>query len=86
MAGGQQAGEECAESHERGGGEQSASGKGVLHPVGENGVEKAVKEKSYDDACRRADERDTRGYPKNMRARRAERQADAKLRSALRTL
>ena len=44
VAGGQQAGEECAESEERGGCEQTACGKGALHPVGEDGAEKAVKE------------------------------------------
>ena len=84
VAGGQQAGEECAESEERGGCEQSACGKGALHPVGEDGAEKAVKRKTDDNARGRADERDARGDPQDVRARRAERQADAELRSALR--
>ena len=84
VEGGQQAGEECAESEERGGSEQTAYGKGVLHPVGEDGAEKAVKGKADDNARGRADERDARGDPQDVRARRAERQADAELRSALR--
>ncbi len=42
MAGRQQAGEECAETEEGGGCDQTACGKGVLHPVGEDGAEKAV--------------------------------------------
>ncbi len=84
VAGGQQAGEECAESEERGGCEQTACGKGALHPVGEEGAEKAVKGKPDDNARGRADERDARGDPQDVRARRAERQADAELRSALR--
>jgi hypothetical protein len=84
VAGGQQAGEECAESEERGGREQTACGKGGLHPVGEDGAEKAVKGKTDDNARGRADERDARGHPQDVRARRAERQADAELRSALR--
>ena len=84
VAGGQQAGEECAESEERGGCEQTAHGKGVLHPVGEDGAEKAIKGKTDDNARGRADERDARGDPQDVRARRAERQADAELRSALR--
>ena len=49
----------------------------------EDGAEKAVKGKTSDNARGRADERDTRGDPKDVRARRAERQADAELRSAL---
>ena len=84
MAGGQQAGEECAESEERGGCEQTACGKGALHPVGEDGAEKAVKGKTDDNARGRADERDARGDPQDVRARCAERQADTELRSALR--
>ena len=84
MAGGQQAGEECAESEERGGCEQTACGKGVLHPVGENGAEKAVHGKTHDNARGHADERDARGDPQHVLARRAKRQADAELRSALR--
>ena len=70
MAGGQQAGEECAESEERGGCEQTACGKGALHPAGEDGAEKAVKGKTDDDARSRADERDPRGDPEDVRARR----------------
>ena len=84
VAGGQQAGEECAESEERGGCEETACGKGALHPVGEDGAEKAIKCKTDDDARGRADKRDARSDPQDMRARRAERQADAELRSALR--
>ena len=42
VAGGQQAGEERAESEQRGGGEETPGGKGVLHPVGENRAKKAV--------------------------------------------
>src|SRR5882757_2696903 len=84
VAGWQQAGEECAESEQRGGCEQTACGKGALHPVGEDGAEEAVKGKTDDDARGRADQRDARGDPQDVRARRAERQADAELRSALR--
>ena len=84
VAGGQQAGEECAESEERGGCEQTACGKGALHPVGEDRAKKAVEGKTDDNARGRADERDARGDPQDVRARRAERQADAELRSALR--
>src|SRR5271167_1245014 len=80
----QQAGEECAESEERGGCEQTARGKGALHPVGEDSAEKAVKGKTDDNARGRADQRDARGDPQDVRARRAERQAHAELRSALR--
>src|SRR5450432_3677414 len=83
VAGGQQAGEECTDAEERGGCEQTGCGKRVLHPVGENGTEKAVHGKTYDNACGRADERDARGDPQNVLARRAERQANAELRSAL---
>jgi hypothetical protein len=50
VAGGQKAGEECAESEERGGCEQTACGKGALHLVGEDGAEKAVKGKTDDNA------------------------------------
>ena len=42
VARGQQAGEECAESEERGGCEETAYGEGALHPVGENRAKKAV--------------------------------------------
>src|ERR1700728_3649326 len=84
VAGGQQAGEDCAESEERGSREQTACGKGVLHPVGEDGAENAVKGKTDDNARSRADERDARSDPQDVRAWRAERQANAELRSALR--
>src|SRR3984957_16120467 len=84
VEGGQQAGEERAESEQRGGGEKTACGKGVLHPVGEDGAEKAVKGKTDDDAGSRADEGDSPGGPQNLRAGRAKGQADAELRSALR--
>jgi len=84
VASGQHAGEKRAKSEERGGCEQTACGKGVLHPVGENSAEKAIQCKTDDNARGRADERDTRGDPQDVRARRAERQADAKLRGALR--
>src|SRR6202167_6098034 len=84
VAGWQQAGEECAESEERGGCEQTACGKGALHPVGEDGAEEAVKGKTDDNARGRADERDAGGDPQDVRARRAERQAHTELRSALR--
>ena len=84
VAGGQQAGEDGAESEERGGCEQTACGKSALHPVGEDGAEKAIKGKTDDNARGRADERDARRDPQNVRARRAERQSDAELRSALR--
>src|SRR5438046_964892 len=80
----QQAGEECAESEERGGCEETTRGKGALHPVGEDGAEKAVNGNTDDHARGRADQRDTRGSPQHMRARRAQRQADAELRRALR--
>ncbi len=59
-------------------------GKGALHPVGEDGAEKAVKGKTDDNARGRADERDARGDPQDVRAGRAERQSDAELCSALR--
>ena len=81
---GQQAGEECAESEERGGCQQTACGRRALHPVGENSAKEAVHGEAEDHARGRADERDARCGPQNVRARRAERQADAKLRSALR--
>src|ERR1700722_17490487 len=84
VEGGQQAGEERAESEQRGGGEKTACGKGVLHPVGENGAKKAVKGKTEDDAGSSADERDACGDPQDVRAGRAKGQADAELRSALR--
>src|SRR5215472_5403834 len=84
VASGQQAGEECAESEEGSGCEQTACGKGALHPVGEDGAEKAVKSKTDDNASGCADERDACGDPQDVRAQRAERQADAKLGSALR--
>jgi hypothetical protein len=84
MAGGQQAGEQRAESEQRGGGEETPDGKGVLHPVGEDGAEKAIQRKTDDNARGRADERDARCDPKNVCARRAERQADSELRAALR--
>jgi hypothetical protein len=76
--GGQQAGEECAESEERGGCEQTACGKGTLHPVGEEGGEKAVKGKTDDNARGRADERDARGDPQDLRARERPGREDAK--------
>ena len=76
VAGRQQAGEECAESEERGGCEQTACGKGALHPVGEDGAEKAVKGKTDDNARGRADERDARGDPQDVCAGCAEREAD----------
>src|SRR3984957_14983799 len=50
--------------------------------MGEDGAEKAVKGKADNNARGRADERDARGDPQDVRARRAERQADAELRSA----
>src|SRR2546430_9243253 len=84
VAGGQQAGEECAESEERSGCEHTACGKGALHPVGEDGAEKAVKGKTDYNARGRADERDARGDPQDVRAGRAERQSDAELCSSLR--
>src|SRR5580698_2150289 len=84
VEGGQQAGEERAESEQRGGGEEIARGKGTLHPVREDGAEKAVKGKTGDNAHGRADERDVGGDPQHVRAGRAEGQADAELRSALR--
>ena len=52
VAGGQQAGEERAESEQRGGGEETPDGKGVLHPVGENRAKKAVHGEPEDDAPR----------------------------------
>ena len=60
VAGGQQTGEECAESEERCRCEQTACGKGALHPVGEDGAEKAVNGKTDENARGRADERDAR--------------------------
>jgi hypothetical protein len=65
VAGGHQAGEECAESEECGGCEQTPPGKGALHPVGEDGAEKAVKRQTDDNARGRADERDARGSPQH---------------------
>ena len=84
MARGQQAGEECAESKERGGSEQTTCGKGALHPVGENRAKKTSHGEAENHAHGHADQRDARGDPQHMRARRAQRQADAKLRRALR--
>src|SRR5580693_8039087 len=52
--------------------------------AGEDGAEKAIKGKTDDNARGRADERDARRDPQNLRARRSERQADAEFRSALR--
>ena len=78
VAGGQQAGEECAESEERGGCEQTACGKGAVHPVGEDGAEKAVKGKTDDNARGPADERDARGDPQDLRARERPGREDAK--------
>ena len=46
----QQASDECAESEEHGGCQQTACGKGTLHPVGEDYAKKTVKAKTYDDA------------------------------------
>ena len=84
MARGQRAGEECAQSEKRSSCEQTACGERALHPVGEDGAEKAIKGKTDDDARGRTDERDARSDPQDMRARRAQRQADAELRSTLR--
>src|SRR5262249_44669655 len=84
MAGGEQARDECAESEEGGGCDQTACGKDVLHPVGENPAEKAVKAKTDDNSRGRADERDARGDPEDVCAGRPEREADSELRSALR--
>jgi hypothetical protein len=67
VAGGQQAGEQCAESEQRGGCEQTACGKGALPPVGEDGAEKTVKGKTDDNARGRADQRDARGNPQDVR-------------------
>ena len=66
MPGGQEAGEECAESEQRSGCEQTACSKGVLHPVGEHGTEKAVKGKTDDNSREGADERDARGDPQDV--------------------
>src|SRR5204862_6881807 len=63
VAGGQKAGEECAESEERRGCEQTACGKGALRPVVEDCAEEAVKGKTDDDDRGRADERDARTDP-----------------------
>jgi O-acetyl-ADP-ribose deacetylase (regulator of RNase III) len=54
VAGGQQAGEDCAEREERSGGKQTACGKAALHPVGEDGAEKAVNGNTNDNARSRA--------------------------------
>ncbi len=78
----QQAGDEGAEGEERRSREQATCGKGVLHPVGKDGTEKAVKSKTGDNAHGHADERDARRHPQNVSPRRAKRQADAELRSA----
>lgn len=72
-AGGQQAGEQCTESEERGGCEQTTCGKGALHPVGEQGANKAVKRKTDDNARGCAGKRDMRGHPQDVRARRCKR-------------
>ena len=84
MAGRQQAGEECAESEECRYCEQTAYGKGALHPVGEDGAEKAVTGETDDNAPARADERDASGDPQDVPAWCAECQADAELRCTLR--
>jgi hypothetical protein len=60
VAGGQQAGEKCVDSGERGGCEQTACGKGALHPVGEDGTENAIRGNTDDNACgRRTGARDS---------------------------
>ena len=56
VTGRQQAGKECAESEEPSGCEQTACGKGALHPVGENRAEKAIQCNTDDNARGRADE------------------------------
>ena len=63
VACGQQAGEKCAKSQERGGYEETTRGKGALHPVGEDGAEKAVGGKTDDNAHGRTDQRDARSDP-----------------------
>src|ERR1700722_13356391 len=69
VACGQEAGEERAESEQRGGCEQTACSKGVLHPVGEHGAEKAVKGKTDHNARESAGKRNARGNPQDMRSR-----------------
>src|ERR1700745_2761746 len=83
MAGGQQAGEECAESEESGGCEQTACSKGALHPVREEGAQKAVKRETHDHARGRAYDCEACCNPQHMRARRAKGQTHAEFRSAL---
>jgi hypothetical protein len=84
VAGGQQAGQECAESEKRGGCEETTHGKNVVHPVGEEGAKNAVTRDADDHARGRAYKSNACCNPQHMRARRAQRQADAELRSALR--
>jgi hypothetical protein len=81
---GQCAGEECAEGEQRGGGEQTVCGEGAVHPVCEKLAQKRIDGESENDADGGADERDASGNPQNMRTRRAEGEADAELRRALR--
>jgi hypothetical protein len=66
VAGGQQTGEERAQSEKSGGGEEIAGGKGALHPVGENRAKKAVHGEAEDHARGRADQRDARGDPQDI--------------------
>ena len=54
VAGGQQAGEQCAKREESGGCEQTACTKGALHPVREEGAQKAVKRETDNHARGRA--------------------------------
>jgi hypothetical protein len=67
VAGGQQAGEERAESEQRCGGAETPNGKGALHRVGENRAKKAVDCEAEDHARSRADQRAARGDPQDMR-------------------
>ena len=66
---GNASGEECAEIEERGGCDQTWLRQHRLHPVGEDGPERAVKRETDDNARRRADESDARRDPEDVHSR-----------------
>jgi hypothetical protein len=67
----QQAGKKRAKSEQRSGYEEAPRAKFALHPVREDGAEKAVNRNTHDDPRRYTNQRDPRGNPQHMSARRA---------------
>ena len=63
---------------------ESCCGEGVVHPCGEELAEEGIEREAGCYSNGRADERDARGDPEYMHARRAECEADTELRGALR--